>query len=110
MGAYDVLYAMERAHGRTAPPTVYRALTFLAQAGLVHRLESLNAFTLCRHGHDHHDAVLFMLCDSCGAVREYDLGSALDVLERTAADAGFHVSHGVIELHGACAACESTAA
>src|SRR5690606_10698879 len=45
MGAYDLLDTLAREDDRRpAPPTVYRALDFLQEHGLVHRIASLNAF------------------------------------------------------------------
>src|SRR5262249_31814588 len=44
VGAYEVLGLLQQRGGkRAAPPTVYRALDFLLEHGLIHRLESLNA-------------------------------------------------------------------
>src|SRR5579871_562039 len=39
IGAYDILGAMQQSHRGAAPPTVYRALEFLMEQGLVHRIE-----------------------------------------------------------------------
>jgi len=48
LGAYDILGVLSDEDGRrAAPPTVYRALDFLLENGLVHRIASLNAITDC---------------------------------------------------------------
>ena len=46
-GAYDILEDLASDGKKPAPLTVYRALDFLVEQGLVHRLESLNAFVGC---------------------------------------------------------------
>ena len=48
LGAYDILAVLAEEGRSAAPPTVYRALEFLQEQGLVHRLSSLNAFVGCR--------------------------------------------------------------
>src|SRR5918999_799750 len=61
VGAYDLLAQM----GRAAPPTVYRALDFLIEQGLVHRIESLNAYVGCDRPEAAH-ASQFLICTDCG--------------------------------------------
>jgi Fur family zinc uptake transcriptional regulator len=102
--AYDLLaaYAVEGAP-IAKPPTVYRALEFLTAHGLVHRIESLNAFLACRADHQGHVAE-FLICDCCGRVEE--LHAEIDHAATEAAAArGFRPSRVVLEVHGACAEC-----
>lgn len=120
--AYEVLARLEAVRVR-GPQTVYRALDALRQAGLVHRIESINAFTVCvhadgtgahgakRHGpgpHVHLHRPTFAVCRDCGAIQELDdapLAAALDVVaDRT----GYRVRERVIELVGACPTCAKT--
>lgn len=71
--AYDLQDDMRIAHGRVAPMTVYRALDFLMQMGLVHRVDALNTFVVCTHQHAHDDESLqtvMLACTACGEVRE----------------------------------------
>ena len=102
--AYDLIssYAVE-GEPVAKPPTVYRALEFLTEQGLVHRIESLNAFLACRSDHHGH-ATEFLICDCCGRVDELDLG--VDQAAFSAASArGFTPSRVVLEVHGVCADC-----
>src|SRR6478736_321088 len=69
LGAYEIIERLAR-HGRPAPITVYRALDFLRDNGLVHRIESRNAFVACVHNHLSGDLVVFLICERCGAVGE----------------------------------------
>ena len=100
--AYDLMagYADD---GPAKPPTVYRALSFLEKQGLVHRIESLNAFVACRHGEGGHSAA-FLICDCCGATQEFQPGAARDVA-RAAEAAGYALTAVTIEAHGLCADC-----
>lgn len=97
--AYDLLGALSTAGRSAAPPTVYRALKFLAQAGLAHRVESQNAYVACRFPGEPHIAG-FRLCERCGAVEEFKL----DPLPDTGlSDSPLRI---VFEAHGLCGACE----
>jgi len=104
--AYDVI---DRFHpdGAAKPPTVYRALSFLEQMGLIHRIESLNAFvacqshTACEHGESH--AAAFLLCDCCG--RSEEVALSLAEIERQAAVSGFETRRITLEARGLCRAC-----
>ena len=54
-----------RENGFRAPLQVYRALDKLVDYGLVHRLESLNAFVACRHkGCADHKTAAFAICET----------------------------------------------
>src|ERR1700726_4798564 len=68
LGAYEIIDLIARKKPRPAPITVYRALDFLMKHGLVHRIESRNAYLACAHNHDTGTLVAFLICDTCGAV------------------------------------------
>ncbi len=99
--AYDLMEALKPGPGSAKPPTVYRALDFLMTAGLVHKVEALNAFVGCSHTHDGHGggAELF-ICTGCGAVEERHG----DPVPTNAPD-GFAIQRSVVEHFGLCAAC-----
>lgn len=102
LGAYDVLARLDAAGFGSKPPVAYRALTFLVDAGLAHRIERLNAFVACTHpGADHDPA--FMICSRCGTVAEGEAGGAL---QTSAIAAGFHIERTVLEAEGICPTCQ----
>jgi len=79
-GAYDLLDQLRSTRHGAAPPTVYRALEFLQEQGLVHKLERLSAFVGCIADEDHNHAAQFFICRSCGRVTEledHELAQAL---------------------------------
>ncbi len=104
IGAYDIIKAMP---GDTKPPTVYRALEFWEQEGFIHRIGSLNLYTLCRAGHRHQGAQ-FLICKSCGTVTEAHICSTPGLCADTAKSHGFKMDGWFLELHGLCAACQPT--
>ena len=69
IGAYDIIDRLAADGGRPAPITVYRALDFLMEHGLVHRLASLNAYVSCPQAGAEHGAQ-FLICHHCGAIGE----------------------------------------
>jgi Fur family zinc uptake transcriptional regulator len=101
--AYDLMAGVGPAGETAKPPTVYRALEFLARAGLAHRLESLNAYMACRLGEGDH-AAGFLICDCCGAAREIHPMTPVEVRE-AARDAGYVLTGITVEAHGRCADC-----
>jgi Fur family transcriptional regulator, zinc uptake regulator len=103
VSAYELIEQV-REHGVTAPPTVYRALQRLIDDGLAHRLESLNAFVACNHPH-HASKAVFAICDTCGAVTEFDSASAIKTLQGWAKAAEFQVRTMTLELRGKCKNC-----
>ncbi len=102
--AYDLLASLSGERKRAAPPTVYRALEFLQSAGLVHRLESLNAFIGCGRPDQRHSAQ-FLICVSCGDVAEMDDGALTAKISANAKRLGFHVIDEKIEVTGRCGEC-----
>jgi Fur family zinc uptake transcriptional regulator len=108
IGAYELLEQLQRDGRSAAPPTVYRALDFLMEHGLVHRLESLNAFVGCPQP-DRDHVSQFLICTSCRDVAEIDDPAIGSAVSRGAAAAGFVVNRLTIEMQGLCPACSGTA-
>jgi Fur family transcriptional regulator, zinc uptake regulator len=91
---------------RPAPITIYRALDFLRDNGLVHRIESRNAFVACVNNHASGDLVVFLICEHCGAVGEASSAAVTEQLKVAARSAGFTPKAPVIEISGVCAHCK----
>ena len=109
IGAYDILQRLSEERGRAAPPTVYRALAFLVDHGLAHRIDSLNAFVACFDPERNHDAG-FLICDSCKSVEEIAEPSLGEAVRRSVGARGFQPRRTVMEISGTCAACAARAA
>jgi Fur family zinc uptake transcriptional regulator len=107
LSAYTLLDKL-RPHGFRAPLQVYRALEKLVETGMVHRLDSINAFMACTHGHDHahsHGVAAFAICETCGQVDEFADEVVSERLSSWAKAKGFHADKTGIELRGQCAVC-----
>jgi Fur family zinc uptake transcriptional regulator len=103
--AYTLLDEMRKVHSGSAPPTVYRALDFLLSVGLVHRVESINAFAACHDlTHCHHGMLL--VCQQCGAVREMHEPEIERVLFERIKLSGYKLASDAAELKGICPDCQ----
>lgn len=111
LSAYSLLDQL-RGDGFRAPLQVYRALEKLQEAGLVHRLESLNAFVACAHSdgdhHGHrHGLTAFAICADCGQVNEFSDQEIEARLSGWANASGFRADKTTIEIRGHCASCQT---
>jgi Fur family zinc uptake transcriptional regulator len=107
LGAYDILAVLSEEDGRrAAPPTVYRALDFLLENGLVHRIASLNAFTGCNHPTHAHQGQ-FLICRECHAAIELQHPVISEAVIAAAAEVGFQVEGQTVEVIGVCAGCKA---
>ena len=102
--AYQVLADLQAARGPAAPPTVYRALDFLVEQGLLHRVDALNGYIACQHLECQHHGLL-LVCETCNDVTEIDATDSLDQLSAAAARAGFQPRRQDVLLTGLCQSC-----
>lgn len=106
--AYDLLDRIKPFEAAAKPATVYRALEFLQEQGLVHRVESLNAFVGCNCSGSQHE-LLLLICKGCQDVEERPAPAVMAALAEEIAQAGFTVHRKAIEVHGLCAHCAAAA-
>ncbi len=102
--AYDILQVLQRDQPRAAPPTVYRALDFLQLQGLVHKIESLNAYVGCG-APGHPESGVFLICRSCAEIAELDDPALNSMIVKLAAQLDFATEDKVMEIKGYCARC-----
>lgn len=115
VGAYDLMSALQT-HRQTgdnapkktniAPPTVYRSLEFLLSHGLIHQLNSINAYIPCCHPRENH-AAAFLICQKCNTVEELSNFPVTDMIEHSQKHAQFLVKKSTIELAGICRDCQA---
>jgi Fur family zinc uptake transcriptional regulator len=84
-------------------------LGFLLEQGLIHRVESLNAFIACDAADAPH-AAQFLICDGCRSTTEIHDSALEHWLRRATREFGFKLSGGIIEVRGVCSACQVAAA
>lgn len=104
MGAYEVLERLVEDGFANQPPVAYRALEFLVDQGLAHRIRRLNAFAACMHPGEAHSPAFF-ICKDCGAVAEAPAEGVRKAMQAAAGPIGFTVERMNIEALGLCPAC-----
>lgn len=106
IGAYEILNRLADKGTRVAPISIYRAIDALLEAGVIHRLESKNAFFACRRM-DHRTGrrPLFLSCEKCGAVGEVDGQHIFDLIGEAADGANFKARVKFVEVQGLCPRC-----
>ena len=112
IGAYEILARMAGKGTRVAPISIYRAIDALLDAGVIHRLESKNAFFACRRA-DHLSSgkrPIFLSCETCGAVGEVDGQDIFDLVDERARSTGFSPKVKFVEISGICPRCSAKAA
>lgn len=107
MGAYDVLERLGQDGFGNQPPIAYRALDFLVENGLAHRVRRLNAYAACMHPETDH-APIFMICRTCDAVAEAVAQDVEHAIAAAAAVADFAVERMNVEVLGLCPACQTS--
>lgn len=104
MKAYDLLDRIKQVHSAATPPTVYRALDFLIEQGLAHKIARTNQFVACNQGcHDH--ASLFLVCPQCHQITELRDETALAALSKSLTAAGHTLISPEIEISALCRDC-----
>jgi Fur family transcriptional regulator, zinc uptake regulator len=104
VGAYEIIERMASNGVRPAPITVYRALDFLLDHDLVHKVESRNAFVACAGNHADCPPIL-LVCEKCGMVNEVTEPQSNAALKKTADEHSFAIKKIVMEITGLCEAC-----
>lgn len=107
LSAYTILDQL-RDSGFRAPLQVYRALEKLLELGLIHRLESMNAFVACAHPQCHqHGLIAFAICEQCGRVSEFAEPEIENLVTSWSKQNAFHAHKTTLELRGLCSNCHS---
>lgn len=105
LGAYEILERLADSEGKPKPPTAYRALDYLVEHGLAHRIEKMNAYVACAQPGTC-DRAGFFFCKRCRTVAEVQCAGAETDLLRAAETTGFAAEQTVIEVEGICADCQ----
>lgn len=108
--AYQILAKMQvKSETAVAPPTIYRTLDFWATAGVLHKIDEINGYIVCRHRHEHSEncSIPFILvCRECGAVFEYELPDLWQQLNNQLIQKDFIPDKDHIVLTGKCQKCQ----
>ena len=105
LGAYDLIDMLaESSERRIAPPTVYRTLDFLLNIGLIHRINSLNAYIGCSSPHTLHPSY-FLICTHCKNASEITTSVISQAIDDIGRQAHFSIKQQWLEVLGVCHEC-----
>ena len=108
ISAYDLLDLLRESEPQAKPPTVYRALDFLVEQGILHRVDALNGYVVCQHLDDaqHHEhANVIVTCRDCGRVDEMLADAGVQALRQSCLAQGFEMDNQQLLLNGHCTEC-----
>ncbi len=107
LGAYTIMDMLETTseRSRVAPPTVYRALDFLLEYRLIHKIHSLNAYLGNTNPRREYSSVI-LICAQCGNAEEVPSDSIQQAINLSASQHRFLVEKQVIEISGRCNPCK----
>jgi len=106
VGAYEILKRLSSEESKPQPPTAYRALDYLVEHGLAHRIEKLNAYVACANPGVCERAG-FIICKSCHTVAEIECANEEAGLLNAALASGFAAEQSILEIEGVCADCQT---
>ena len=102
--AYDILKKLSIIIRNPHPPTAYRAIEFWKSHNFIHRIESLNAYCICKSDHLHSGGQ-FLICNDCGTVIESHLCNFPEVFKNAIKKKMFTLSNWNLEINGTCKKC-----
>ena len=93
-----------------AQSSVYRNLSLLEQAGVVHRVVATDEFTRFELAQDLTEHHHHLICSTCGAVADFTIdprleASMAEAFTRVGQATGFTTEHHRLDLLGQCAEC-----
>ncbi|MBA2653395.1 MAG: transcriptional repressor [Tatlockia sp.] len=103
--AYEILDKLLNIKENARPPTVYRVLDYFVEYGVVHKIESIQSYTLCHEPEKHYSSEVLMVCNGCHQVNELYDEAMHALVQKLAAENHFHLGKGAIELRGNCDKC-----
>jgi Fur family zinc uptake transcriptional regulator len=103
--AYEVLDSLLKTKSNSTPPTVYRALIFFLASGIVHKVESIQSYTLCCEPEKHLSSEVLIVCNTCHQVIEVYDAEVRNLVAKIATHHNFQLSQDAIELKGFCKSC-----
>ena len=105
--AYTILSELQK-KGLKAPPQIYRALDKLIELGLVHKIESQNAYLNCKDvSCSKFNGTIFSICNECHDVSEMKNDNIKKFLSLIKSPSGQKCETYKLELYGTCQKCKS---
>lgn len=102
--AYDLLNELQKSDPAAKPPTIYRALDFLLEQGLIHKLHRLNAYVGCSHP-EGKKPCFFLICTNCNSVTKSHDDAYRKLIAKVYKSYHFRLQATTFEMEGLCQKC-----
>ncbi len=106
--AYDLLAKLKEAGFSDKPPTIYRALDFLIENKIVHKLSTINAYVAC-YGEESEEISCFLICEKCHEIEEFQDESLNKLLINIGKKRGIEIKNLNLEINFTCEECKNSA-
>lgn len=115
LSAYEIKAHLDEQGEKVDTVSVYRVLSCLEEAGLIHRIMPTGKVTKCQLDHeDHceldtpHHCHHLMICRGCGAVEEVHCPDMSQVVANLGKRTQFLIEGHNLEFNGLCPACQTS--
>lgn len=106
LGAYQIKEQVAETGGKIDVVSVYRILAALVEAGLAHRIGSVDGYLACSGAHTGEHGTEHLICTECGCVEEIPIpNSALSEIGVAGSRLGFMGQATRVEVLGVCEHC-----
>ena len=102
LSSTDILQNLFKTNPRANRMTIHRACEYLAQVGLIHKIQINQTYTLCQHLSDH--SCQLLICLNCGKQIEVHSHAICQALDKACLEYGFNLAN-PLEITGICAEC-----
>ncbi len=103
--AYAILSQLDPRIASVEPVNVYRALDFLCEQQLIHKIHMVKSYIGCSHPAEHNNCILFY-CNSCHEVQELCQQNVRTALQNVCDKYDLNVVEQLCEIVGICRNCD----
>lgn len=103
--AYEILENLLKTKLNATPPNVYRTLDFFVENNIIHKIESIQSYTICCEPIKHFFTEILMVCNLCHNVIETSDTEIHDIFKKISNQNYFSLTNNAIELKGTCKIC-----
>ena len=104
--AYDLLEKLRDDGFCDKPPTIYRALDFLIENKIVHKLNTINAYVAC-FDEESEEISCFLICEMCQEIEEFHNKNLNKVLTNIGKKRGIEIKNLNLEIGFKCQECKN---
>ncbi len=103
--AYDILSKLKDGGFSDKPPTVYRALDFLIENKMVHKLSTINAYVACFND-EAEEVSCFLICEKCQDIEEFQDEAVIKAMTNIGKNKRINIKNVNLEISFRCDQCE----